>query len=376
LFNGYDTSGYILYDYKTRSVSIPCFQVTTIAKFGDGIEGETIYYNDVSMRQQNVADPIFHVEDMTKTNSCESSVIPEPQKPPQKLTLTTTPTTTKKDSVEVEINGKVGTSVFVNGVDSGKTIGSTGKVKVTLDTSGDDGDKSFSVTLKDSVGNESEALTFIITKENTLTEGLVAHYEFEGNAKDSSGNDNNGTEHGGVSYVDGVIGKAGSFDGVDDRIKINNDVLDGLNLFTINMVLKLNDNGSVKHFISGANSNEDNEFIIRHDNGSILIYYKGRSHKMSSTIINDNSWHSLTLVKFSTNFKLYIDGNFDSDWKIDSANNLEINNNGLWIGTDQDCVGGCFQKEQHLLGLIDDLRIYNRALNEAEIQELYKMNRN
>ena len=57
MFNGYDTSGYILYDYKTRSVSIPCFQVTTIAKFGDGIEGETIYYNDVSMRQQNVADP-------------------------------------------------------------------------------------------------------------------------------------------------------------------------------------------------------------------------------------------------------------------------------------------------------------------------------
>ena len=30
--------------------------------------------------------------------------------------------------------------------------------------------------------------------------------------------DNNGVEHGGVSYVDGVIGQAGSFDGVDDYI--------------------------------------------------------------------------------------------------------------------------------------------------------------
>jgi hypothetical protein len=36
--------------------------------------------------------------------------------------------------------------------------------------------------LKDDAGNESEVLSFTITKKNTLTEGLVAHYEFEGNA--------------------------------------------------------------------------------------------------------------------------------------------------------------------------------------------------
>ncbi len=48
-----------------------------------------------------------------------------------------------------------------------------------------------------------------------INDGLVAHYEFEGNANDSSGNGNNGTEYGGVEYVDGVMGKAGSFDGVD-----------------------------------------------------------------------------------------------------------------------------------------------------------------
>jgi hypothetical protein len=163
-FDGENTSGYILYDYKTRSVNIPCFEVTTIAKFGDGIEGETIYYKDVSMKQRHVAYPIFHVDDMTKTDSCESSIIPEPQKP----SLTTTPTTTKKDSVEVEVNGKVGTAVFVNGVDSGKTIGLNGKVKLTLDTSGD-GDKSFSISLKDSAGNESEALSFSITKQQAIT---------------------------------------------------------------------------------------------------------------------------------------------------------------------------------------------------------------
>jgi len=74
IFDGKNTSGYIFYDHKTRSVKIPCFEVTTIAKFGDGIEGETIYYKDVSMKQRHVNYPIFHVDDMTKTDSCESFV--------------------------------------------------------------------------------------------------------------------------------------------------------------------------------------------------------------------------------------------------------------------------------------------------------------
>lgn len=43
------------------------------------------------------------------------------------------------------------------------------------------------------------------------SDGLVAHYKFEGNAKDSAGN-NDGTEHGGVSYVAGKFGQAASLD--------------------------------------------------------------------------------------------------------------------------------------------------------------------
>jgi len=82
-FNGNDTSGYILYDYKTRSVKIPCFEVTTIAKFGDGIQGESIYYKDVNMKQRHVDYPIFHVDNMTKTDSC----IPTPQKLTSKAQL-------------------------------------------------------------------------------------------------------------------------------------------------------------------------------------------------------------------------------------------------------------------------------------------------
>ena len=59
---------------------------------------------------------------------------------------------------KVEVNGENGSAVFVNGVDSGKTIDSTGKVKVTLDTSGDDGDKTFAIKLVNIAGVESDEL--------------------------------------------------------------------------------------------------------------------------------------------------------------------------------------------------------------------------
>ncbi|WP_216093244.1 hypothetical protein, partial [Candidatus Marithrix sp. Canyon 246] len=124
---------------------------------------------DVIMTSRHITSAMFGIEDLIETDSCESSV-----EPTEKPTLTTTPTTTIDDTVEVEVNGKVGTSVFVNGVDSGKTIDSTGKVKVVLDTSGDDGEKNFSITLKDDKGNESEALSFTILKENpSIIDGKI-----------------------------------------------------------------------------------------------------------------------------------------------------------------------------------------------------------
>ena len=63
---------------------------------------------------------------------------------------------------------------------------------------------------------------FVSNSFANINDGLVAHYEFEGNAKDSSGNGNDGTEYGGVKYIDGVIGKAGSFDNSYILVKNSN----------------------------------------------------------------------------------------------------------------------------------------------------------
>ncbi|MCK5814172.1 MAG: hypothetical protein KAH03_07925, partial [Cocleimonas sp.] len=69
-------------------------------------------------------------------------------------------------SVHVEVNGEAGAIVLVNNAPVG-TLNGSGKLSIALDTSGSDGDKSFSITLKDSSGNISTALAVTMTKDST-----------------------------------------------------------------------------------------------------------------------------------------------------------------------------------------------------------------
>ena len=59
-----------------------------------------------------------------------------------------------------------------------------------------------------------------------ITNGLVAAYEFNGNANDVSGNGNNGVVNGATLTADrfGNLDSAYSFDGVDDRIVLSNHI--------------------------------------------------------------------------------------------------------------------------------------------------------
>ena len=73
------------------------------------------------------------------------------------------PTTTSENDVLIEIRGEVGTTIFVNSRRVA-SIGSSGRTIITLDTFGADGTKFFSIVLRDSSNNTSDALTFSIIK--------------------------------------------------------------------------------------------------------------------------------------------------------------------------------------------------------------------
>jgi hypothetical protein len=207
-----------------------------------------------------------------------------------------------------------------------------------------------------------------------LNNGLVAYYPFDGNANDESGNGNHGTVHGATLTEDrfGNADSAYEFDGIQSRIKLMKNAMDGLNSLSIGFWLKTNDSGSIKSFISGANSSQHNEFLIIHDGPSVFTYLKGNDAGIGHSIINDGIWHYLTITRSSSEIKLYIDGGYDSPlWYTAPTGTLTIDTSGLWLGGDQDCVGGCWESSQQYDGVLDDIRIYNRALTECEIKSLY-----
>ncbi len=73
-----------------------------------------------------------------------------------------------------------------------------------------------------------------------------------------------------------------------------------------------------------------------------------------STVVTDGDWHRVGFVRDGSNRILYVDG---VEVARDTAENLESANGGLYIGAGSALEPGTFWS-----GLIDDVRIYNRAV--------------
>ena len=79
----------------------------------------------------------------------------------------------------------------------------------------------------------------------------------------------------------------------------------------------------------------------------------GRS-LMSQTVVTDGQWHRIGLVWDGLYRTLYVDGAAVAE---DTQNALTSSSNGLYIGT-----GKAMQPGTFFSGLIDDVRIYDRAV--------------
>ena len=210
-----------------------------------------------------------------------------------------------------------------------------------------------------------------------LTSGLVAWYPFDGDARDMSGNGNDGTVYGATPREDrnGGAGKAYQFDGVDDKIQIASKSLNNRSEFSVGFWAFLSQNKS-HHIISAANKKQDNEFIIAFK-PYIEIFKKGIFLKPLNSFATTNlynEWNQYAIISNSKEKKMsmYLNGTLRTLIESD-ANALEISPNGLWLGAEQDIVGGGWRPNEHFKGSMDDLRIYDRAFSAAEVQALYNL---
>ena len=241
-------------------------------------------------------------------------------------------------------------------------------------------DGNYSVVVSNDFGSVESGLTEVLVNDGILN-GLVGWWKFDETngtvAYDSSGNGNDGYLTNGPTWTEGKIGGSLSFDGVDDRVALPNSALNGLTNLTLNLWTKLNSGSQDHFFISGASSSQHNHFLFGLTNTNEIHIWDGNSKKNGHSYPPSNwdgKWINITLIRKidGSGSQIFIDSvNVNS--KAYNASALSIANKGLWVGADQDRVNGGWESTQFLDGLIDEVRIYDRALSADEVQALYNM---
>jgi hypothetical protein len=238
------------------------------------------------------------------------------------------------------------------------------------------------VTASNNIGispdsQEVSATPSISSPPLDLTQGLVAHYEFEGNANDSSGNGNNGSKNSAASYSIGKIGETlDTSPDFDARVTIPNPNLSITDEITISTWIKKKGAIRSAHPMIVEYGPVNSSFLLweSQDFTTLLnselafrvnIGDYGTETAVYSGVVPDfDTWYHVAAVKDSTTIKIYVNGELKGSKNVPGTISMPDAEN-LYIGDDSlDGDRGAFN------GLIDDLRIYNRALSSSEIQQL------
>ena len=201
------------------------------------------------------------------------------------------------------------------------------------------------------------------TPNNPSGSGLVGYWMLdEGSgttAYDSSGYDNHGTIYG-ATWADGKAGKALSFDGVDDYVSVPDSAsLDITNEITIEAwIMKpdytngwiLNKESSYNLEIAGGdNSIECN---LKEQDGPGHTFFFGGNFP-------PNVWTHVAMTYDGNFLKAYLNG--DELGRRSLTITIETSTSDLLIG--RRLLG----TPNYFKGIIDEVRVYNRALSEEEI---------
>ncbi len=188
---------------------------------------------------------------------------------------------------------------------------------------------------------------------------LIAHWpldEAQGGIAYNSAADCDGALMGGPVWQPdgGVVAGALQFDGIDDYISTHPVLNPAVGAFSVVAWVMGDAPGqAVLSQIGGLNW-----LLADPSEGNLMTELKGsgRSGKplQSQTVITDGNWHRIGLVWDGSYRTLYVD---DITVAEDTQTNLVGSENGLYIGAGTAMEPGSFWS-----GLIDDVRIYNRAV--------------
>jgi len=192
---------------------------------------------------------------------------------------------------------------------------------------------------------------------------LVAYYTLDNNVLDSSGSNLNGTENGNPSYVAGVIGQAISLDSDGDYVDCTNNVaFDSItNAVTVAAWIKVNAFAKTWQTIVAKG---DSSWRLSRNSDTNNVHWRCNGPSPDLRVngdvnVNDGQWHHVAGTYDGAVARLYVDG--VDDGSVLTSGAISKNVYRVYIGANAQRTG------REWNGLIDDVRIYSRALSEAEV---------
>jgi len=220
----------------------------------------------------------------------------------------------------------------------------------------------------------------VVTENNGIGgDSLVAYWSFnDGNtsiATDVTGNGNDGTVYEATltTGYDGVENQAFYFDSNNDTIKINiQESLSSINQsdYSVSMWIKLDEIPSENRF--ALDMGDVDQFGFRFNGNSTPVYKYNTSSTsvevIADTALGTGGWEHLVSVLDGTSGKVYINGKLHGTETVPDHPSKEI----IKMAIGNICGGG--SGSTFFPGAIDEIKIFNKALTESEIQHLYKGN--
>jgi len=247
-------------------------------------------------------------------------------------------------------------------------------------------------------------MTLFALSLTAQSSGLIAYYPFEGNGQDLSGNGLDAAPFGNIKYEPGIMGKAAAFDGKTTFFEIiPEEQLPLIGDFTINTWMLLrefpaenaNTHGTVRSYIFNGHSchRTGREFIqpgfsmlLDQNPGRVeefhnfLLPYRGTSRESAEQAIKckvKGAWRCVTFVRAGREITTYVDGEeMDNRFVTRRANvsdRLLDMNHPWYIGTFSGNNPHYFQRNRityNFKGLLDEMRIYNRAFSAGEVRNI------
>ncbi len=213
--------------------------------------------------------------------------------------------------------------------------------------------------------------SFLITSlciANPADDGLVGYWSFdEGTGKkagDTSGNGHDGEFAGAPKWVEGKFGSALEFDGVDDHVKVADDD-----------ALDLTDEVTLMAWFNPSAALTGRRMMVK-NHAIFVIFDFGNANSIDFLVKPDNhfaqskttdwkigQWYHFAGTFDGKTLRVYINGQLEGE----AANNKPIppSNLDLWIGGDDNG-----RPTDWFPGKIDEVRLYDKVLTEAEIRRV------